>query len=75
MLQEYSEFGGPVCSRSVEKPKLKEVECVLKAATLLLGAGATEFPGMKAKNMGVVVDDLKYRQRFMELDQSSADKA
>ena len=72
-LQYDSGFGGPVWSSSVEKSKVEEVECLLEAAPLAVGAGAEDLDGAKAKHPGVFMELLRDRQRFMNLGRSSVD--
>ena len=39
----------------------------------MVGAGAVELAGAKLKHLGVFVEVLRDRQRFMKLDQISVD--
>ena len=50
------------------------MECVTKAAPLTVGTGVVGLDGLKAKHPGVLVEVLRYRQRFVEVDWSSLDK-
>ena len=72
-IEEDGAFGGPVWSRSKEKANKEEVECVLKASSLEVGTEAAELAGLKVKHMGVFVEVLRDRRKFMEFDQISID--
>ena len=41
---------------------------------LLVGTGVVELSGLKSKHMGVFMPVLRYRLRFMEVDEGSVDK-
>ena len=56
-----SGFGGPDWSRSTETSEEEEVERILKAALLAVGAGAVEVAGVNAKHLGMFMHSLKYR--------------
>ena len=60
-LEEDSGFGRPFWSRSLEKSKEEEVECILKPAPVALGAGAAGASGLNVKRSGVFVEVFKYR--------------
>ena len=51
-----------------------EVEWVLNAATIAVGAGAVELGDGKVKHPGVFIDVLRDRKFFFEVDFSSVDK-
>ena len=52
----------------------EEVECVIKVALLMLVAGLVESGGVKNKRPGVLVEVLKERRMFVELNWISVDK-
>ena len=52
----------------------EEVEHVLEAAPLVVGVGAAELSGWKAKCPGLFVDIFRDRRGFFEVDQSSVDR-
>ena len=51
VLGEESSFGGTGCSRSIETSYEEEVERILKATPLVVGAGTVELSGKKVKSM------------------------
>ena len=52
---EDSVFGGPVWSISVETSKEEEVELVIKAKLVAVGAGEVEVVGVKINHLWVFV--------------------
>ena len=60
-LEEDSGFGRPVSSRSIDMSYEEEVERLLKAAPLTVGAEAVESDGVKANCSGVFVEVLRDR--------------
>ena len=67
-------FDGLSWYRSIETVNKKEGERVLKATLFVVGAGAVEWAGIKAKRTGVFVEALRYRRRFLKVDWISVDK-
>ena len=53
--------------------KEEELERVLKATPLSVGAGTAELDGVNAKCLGVFAEILKVRRSLIELDVSSLD--
>ena len=52
----------------------EELERVLEATVIAVGAGAVESAGGKVKRPGVFVEIFRGRRGFLEVDQSSVDK-
>ena len=63
MIEEYSGFGGPVGSSSVENYKEEEVGIVLKATPLVVGKGSMEPARVKVKRLGSLCRGLEVKKK------------
>ena len=70
-LQGDGGFSVQVWTRSIGESLEEEGYHVLKESPLTVGAGAVESTRVKATRSKVFRDILSYRQRSMEVDQSS----
>ena len=58
-LNKLNQFGGTVWSRSVETSYEEYWECVIEDVPLVVGTGAVELDGGKAKRPGVFLEVLR----------------
>ena len=58
-LHEYSVFGVPGRSSSVDMAYEEEVVCVLEAEHIMVGAGAVELDGGREKRTGLFIEVLR----------------